>query len=293
MSTVATEQSLGSSLSGGSFWGAAASVLDSAITNITNAQVAKKNRELQEATNAQNLELMYKSWERDDTAVQRRVKDLKEAGLSPLLAAGSAAGNSGPIQLTAPQNRFQMNGLGLLSAVQAVQSVKGAMLDNKLKELGIKYYGMPDWLSGILKVINDYPEDNPVRQALSKVLGWLNGNGSSSPSPSPRPTPAGTEPDSTDNMVRGERPWLPDLDKSGPNSPQATFVLGVESIDGKNYDLHLDKDRYNKLVNDLRGKGQGQLNNYRQRVFRYYSLQGYTDAEIEFIWKCALEDSGH
>lgn len=79
-----------------------------------NRQIADKNYALQEKISQQNYEqqerqLAYQkeaqgiAWQREDNAVTRRVADLKNAGLSPVLAAGSSASSSSPIQVTAPQ----------------------------------------------------------------------------------------------------------------------------------------------------------------------------------------------
>lgn len=95
-----------------------------------------------------------KLWEREDNAVQRRVADLKAAGLSPTLAAGSAASTSQPIRIAPPQ-------IDLVGAIQLEQL--------KQEKDKTKIVANQKYLSG-LDVETRYSQSK-VEQALGNYLG--------------------------------------------------------------------------------------------------------------------------
>ncbi len=93
--------------------------ISNAVTNGLNFQLQKKNLAYQK-------DLQKVMMAREDNAVQRRVEDLKKAGLSPTLAAGSSASSGPVISTVAPQKLSNLQGYLALAQV-------GTMIANQQK----------------------------------------------------------------------------------------------------------------------------------------------------------------
>ncbi len=87
-----------------------AGTVDSIKTN-------KENLALQKDNLAYQKDLQKEIFAREDNAVRRRVADLKAAGLSPTLAAGSSAGAGSVVSTSAPQKKSNLESYLALASV--------------------------------------------------------------------------------------------------------------------------------------------------------------------------------
>lgn len=86
-------------------------VQDAIKTNDLNFQLQKENLAYQK-------DLQKIIFGREDNSVQRRVDDLRKAGLSPTLAAGSSAGAGQVISTKAPEKMNNLEAMVALSSIQ-------------------------------------------------------------------------------------------------------------------------------------------------------------------------------
>lgn len=171
---------LGGLLSGvGSFVGAGANFLSAYSTYKgvkDNIKTNDLNYRLQLDNLAYQKDLQKVIFAREDNAVQRRVNDLRSAGLSPTLAAGSSASAGPVIGTTAPQKVSNLEGymalaqVGTMLANQQKAQTEADIARQKLKQsaLDTKYYvdrGLApvevnqDWKSRLLNLLYPKLED--------------------------------------------------------------------------------------------------------------------------------------
>lgn len=150
-----------------------------AYTGLSNAEIEAQNLELAKDEFQWNQDVQRETWTREDTAYQRMVSDLREAGLSPALALGSKGSPTGGVVPTTQRRAGQTNYAGMgnlvslvLSAMTAKANISKTMaekryIDQQKERTGVdtaiaarelhymRKYGLTNNSSPVAKILRD------------------------------------------------------------------------------------------------------------------------------------------
>lgn len=147
--------------------------LVNAYSAIEASKNAEKNYNLQKENYDYQKSIQQQIFEREDTAVQRRMADLEAAGLNKNLAAGSAANSGSVVSTTAPQkdsswlNYLKFN----LDYVSAIESMRQARLQTENMKKQNELISNQKTISDYEKKVAEYNSYAASREnALNRVL---------------------------------------------------------------------------------------------------------------------------
>lgn len=112
--------------------GSAGDVITGIGSNIVNASIANRNLAFERENLEYQKELQNKIFDREDTAYQRTVNDMRSAGLNPLTMKGTNSAGTA-IQTTAPQNKYVADPVSFNNAMNTISSISSVIADNRQK----------------------------------------------------------------------------------------------------------------------------------------------------------------
>lgn len=159
-------------------WLEAIPIVGQAVQAGVDMLIAKKNLTFQEQNLDYQKAMQREAWMREDTASQRKMADLKAAGLNPLLAYGMQAQSSGPIRTEAPQmEQIQpavkmaqgvQNALNLMQQKANIEKTyaEKSAIDMQMRKTAVEAETME-------RMKEDNIETMEVKNEMAQVLDWL------------------------------------------------------------------------------------------------------------------------